>query len=395
MIENNNSFRPEASESKPVLENPRIRRGMAILAIADQIEKIDNQTYKVKSQSNNGYYIVTHYDNKYRCTCPDHEKNDHKVDCKHIHAIKLKQVWNNSLELLDAYKDLNEKLTCRFCGSENIEKHGRRYNKQGEKQRYRCKECERRFVVNDGFSKMKYEPEIITQALDLYFKGLSLRKVKDHFQQFLSKKIHHTTILTWIEKYTQIIDSYIRNLKPELSATWHTDEMMIRSGGKWSWLWHTMDRDTRFMVANMISNSRTVEDARNLFKLVKQQAKNKPECMVTDGLQSYTDAFKKEFYTNTSPQTKHLRNAGIAKKNNNNRVERLHNTVREREKVMRGMQNNETATVLMDGFRNYYNVLRPHMGIDNCTPAEMAGLNLELGRNKIQNLIKQSAGFPC
>jgi len=156
-----------------------------------------------------------------------------------------------------------------------------------------------------------------------------------------------------------------------------------------------MDRDTRVMVANMISNSRTVEDARNLFKRAKVQAQDKPDYMITDGLQSYNDAFKKEFYTNKSPQTEHLRNAGIAKKNNNNMVERLHNTVREREKVMRGMQNNETAKVLMDGFRNYYNVLRPHMGIDNSTPAEMAGLNLELGRNKIQNLIKQSAGFPC
>ncbi len=49
----------------------------------------------------------------------------------------------------------------------------------------------------------------------------------------------------------------------------------------------------------------------------------------------------------------------------------------------------------MDGFRNYYNFLRPHMGIENDTPAHMAGLNLELGRNKIQNLIKQSAGLPC
>ena len=114
-----------------------------------------------------------------------------------------------------------------------------------------------------------------------------------------------------------------------------------------------------------------------------------------DGLQAYKDAFKKEFYTNKSPRTKHVRNAGIAKKNNNNRVERLHNTVRERDKVMRGMQNNDTARVLMDGFRNYYNFLRPHMGIENNTPAEIAGLNLELGRNKIQNLIKQSAGLPC
>jgi hypothetical protein len=60
---------------------------------------------------------------------------------------------------------------------------------------------------------------------------------------------------------------------------------------------------------------------------------------------------------------------------------------------MRGMQNSDTASVLMDGFRNYYNFLRPHMGIDNKTPAKEAGLDLELGRNKIQNLIKQSSGI--
>jgi transposase-like protein len=166
--------------------------------------------------------------------------------------------------------------------------------------------------------------------------------------------------------------------------------MMIRSGGKWSWLWHTLDRDTRFMIANMISNTRTVEDARNLFKTAKKHTNTKPDVMVTDGLQSYNDAFNKEFYHRQGKQSRHIRNAGIAKNDNNNMVERLHNTVREREKIMRGMQNNDTAKILMDGFRNYYNILRPHMGIDNCTPAERAGLNLELGRNKIQNLIKQS-----
>ena len=95
------------------------------------------------------------------------------------------------------------------------------------------------------------------------------------------------------------------------------------------------------------------------------------------------------------PRTKHLRNAGVSKKNNNNRVERLHNTIREREKVMRGLQNDDTARVFMSGFRNYYNYLRPHMGIDNNTPARESGIDLELGRNKIQNLIKKSTGIPC
>jgi hypothetical protein len=62
---------------------------------------------------------------------------------------------------------------------------------------------------------------------------------------------------------------------------------------------------------------------------------------------------------------------------------------------MREMQNNDTASILMDGFRNYYNFLRPHMGIDNKTPAKEAGLDLELGRNRVKGLIKQSAGIPC
>ena len=59
---------------------------------------------------------------------------------------------------------------------------------------------------------------------------------------------------------------------------------------------------------------------------------------------------------------------------------------------MRGMQNDETAKRLMDGFKNYYNFLRPHMGLDNNTPANQAHVDLELGRKRVKNLIKQSMG---
>ena len=62
---------------------------------------------------------------------------------------------------------------------------------------------------------------------------------------------------------------------------------------------------------------------------------------------------------------------------------------------MRYLPFDDTASILMDGFRNYYNFLRPHMGIDNNTPAKEAGLDLELGRKRVKNLIKQSAGLTC
>jgi len=44
----------------------------------------------------------------------------------------------------------------------------------------------------------------------------------------------------------------------------------------------------------------------------------------------------------------------------------------------------------MDGFRDYYNFLRPHMGIEGQTPPDAAGIALELCRNRIKDLKKQS-----
>jgi transposase-like protein len=68
-------------------------------------------------------------------------------------------------------------------------------------------------------------------------------------------------------------------------------------------------------------------------------------------------------------------------------VERLHGTIREREKVMRGMQTRETAQQIVDAMRINYNFIREHQAIGK-TPAEQAGIKLELGQNKIENLIR-------
>lgn len=44
----------------------------------------------------------------------------------------------------------------------------------------------------------------------------------------------------------------------------------------------------------------------------------------------------------------------------------------------------------MDGLKDYYNFLRPHMGIENETPAQRANINLELGRNRWKSIIRKS-----
>lgn len=44
----------------------------------------------------------------------------------------------------------------------------------------------------------------------------------------------------------------------------------------------------------------------------------------------------------------------------------------------------------MDAYRTYHNFVRSHEGLDGKTPAEAGGIDLELGENKIKDLIGQS-----
>ena len=120
-------------------------------------------------------------------------------------------------------------------------------------------------------------------------------------------------------------------------------------------------------------------------------AKIKPMAIVTDGLRSYQQAIKKEFWTLRNPRTQHVRVPNIRDRSNNNMVERLNGTVRQRNKVMRGLDHEDSAQMMLDGMRIYYNFIRPHMALNGKTPAQQAGIDLELGKNKWIELIKRSA----
>ena len=82
--------------------------------------------------------------------------------------------------------------------------------------------------------------------------------------------------------------------------------------------------------------------------------------------------------------------SNIKEGTNNNIIERLHGTIKERTKVMRGMDTDESAKLLLEGQRLHYNYLRPHMGLKGKTPAEAAGIDLKLEGNKWEQLIKRA-----
>lgn len=326
------------------------------------------------------------------------------MECKHIHAIKF---WLALKEKLTIQKQEAEQRIqadievskgydspiCVYCGSDDLINHGTRNTKIGIKTRMLCKHCNKTFTLENeaGFEKMQVTAKMVTVALDLYFKSTSLRKIVDHLDQFYERHLHHTTILFWARKYGDIISEYAESLEPNLGTIWHADEMKIKTKrADWSWLWHVMDNETRYMITNLITKHREDGDAENVFNKAKVHSNGKkPEYMVTDGLQSYHGAFNKVFYDHHHSSV-HVKADGLKARTNNNKVERLHNTVRERQKVMRGLQNDDTATEFNNGFKAFYNHIRPHMALDGKTPAQAAGIDLKLGRNRWMGMIQKS-----
>ncbi len=119
------------------------------------------------------------------------------------------------------------------------------------------------------------------------------------------------------------------------------------------------------MIANLITRQREKEDAEEIFcKAKKHNEGIKPEYVVTDGLQSYRDGFNEVFYDHHHSCT-YVRADGLRARTNNNKVERLHNTLRERFKTMRGLQNENTTATFNDGFRAFYNHIRENLMLCN------------------------------
>lgn len=91
------------------------------------------------------------------------------------------------------------------------------------------------------------------------------------------------------------------------------------------------------------------------------------------------------------PRTEHIRVPNIRNRSNNNMVERLHGTIRERNKTMRGLDNEDSAQTIIDGMRIYYNFIRPHMALNGKTPAEQANIDSLMEGNKWLFLIKRAS----
>ena len=387
----NNSPKKDADfSSNRMTRGEQIAKEKAILENGDGSFSVPSQTVEEIA------YLVRFIDGKFLCNCMDFRQRGKEIGlCKHIHAVRFWVASQTFLQEKPKPKIFSpDSIQCQKCGSIRVVKFGH----DSGKQVFKCKDCSHKFRETSLLKKAQFTAETIALTLDLYFSGLSMRKIARTISDHYNEDLSYGTVYIWIQRYIPRISEFVNSLAPQLSDTWHADELFVKMkhgidyktrGKKYdkiAFLWNVMDRKTRYMLASKLSPFRDGDGATRAFKEARANAHGQePEKVFTDSLRSYTQGAD---YAWTDPEIepKLIQNAGISKPHaTNNRIERANGTLRERVKVQRGWKSFNSQ--ISEGQRIHYNFVKPHQALEGMTPAQRAGIGIN-GKNKWMDLLE-------
>jgi transposase-like protein len=245
---------------------------------------------------------------------------------------------------------------------------------------------------------MRNSPQKITCALDLFYNGVSTRKVQQHFKMFFPHNSSHKSIYKWIVKYSKIMHKFTDKLKLSIGSEVQVDEVEYqrrishfeKKGTQTNYFVDSIDTQTRFMVASEYCDSRAGKGIKAVIQKAKDKTDKQIQILTTDGYNAYLDSVKKVFgyYALKKGLVEHKVVTASKGDGFNHPIERLHNSLRQRTKTFRGFHGSvESANAILKGFEVYYNFIRVHQGINKC-PYELA-TDLQLNQeNKWLELIQ-------
>ena len=288
---------------------------------------------------------------------------------------------------------INKETICPKCKGNKLIKRGiLKTESKGNRQRLGCKNCNHRFIIDEPFKRMRNHELIITQCMDLYYSGMSFRKIADHLQKFFPKGVHHSTIYRWIIKYIPIMKNFTDKQKLEGVTSLQGDEVEYhrrkynnRKGVDRNWFVDIIDTKSRYIVSSDYSTTRDLKSMTKTWSRAKRKVGDSVKYISTDGLYIYDKTLKNTFGLRTRNQRAVKKSPVIHKiikstsKTFNYKIERFHNSLRERTKVMRGFHGRvSSAQTIMKGYEIYYNWIREHQGLNGLTPSQIAIPNIQI-----------------
>ncbi len=398
----------ETTQDIKQFSSTREERAKQILEKSEP-QVLDEFTYLVPSQfDSEKKYEVKHLDS-YSCSCPDFIKRcqGKGLYCKHIKAIvlfeKLKQKYEIKPEVekeIEFIINTPQKDVCPFCNSENLIKRGIRKTQLKEKQRYSCKDCKKRFVL-EPIKNIKGNAQLVCLAMDCYYRGLSYRDIREQFKNFYGLKISHVTVRDWILRFSEVLEKYSKEIHPHIKGKWNADETLIltkrgidrkhkeNKNKEYDYVWNVIDNKTKFLLASVNSGrSRNSKDAQKVLTEAYKQNGTIPYQIITDRNPSYQDGVRKTFRNwGNERKVKYTSIVGHRKEINNNAVESHHSHQKEFHKIRRGVKETQKY---QDGFKVFHNFVRKNAR-EGLTPADKCGVGVQgnAWNTLLLNAIKQ------
>lgn len=125
-------------------------------------------------------------------------KNNNNTDNNKDNNNKSNNKSNNNIDNKDN-NNIKKDITCKFCGKS----HYKKYGFLGKKQKYKCKECGRVFVIGDNREKYSYDKKL--KVIRMYLEGVGIRSIE---------RLEHIStplILKWIKGVSKIIKDKLIN----------------------------------------------------------------------------------------------------------------------------------------------------------------------------------------
>jgi len=191
-------------------------------------------------------------------------------------------------------------------------------------------------------------------------------------------------------------------VKPKLKGRQHFDEKYIKVKGKDCYDLNCIDHKTKYITAHLFVEKRTLIKCVEFLRQIKincyeqilnQYHQKKRIIFVCDKFGNYRRAFNKLFFRVATLRFGVPIKAKIGGlKHNNNAIERYNGKLKDRLKIMRGgFRSIRKARHFLNLKRIINNFVNPHLQLQGKTPAEAAEIDLQLGRNKLLNIIKKRA----
>ena len=361
------------------------------------ISQFGRGKFKVRSLTNpEKFHVVKRTGNGMACECDDHVQVG--SDCCHIKAALMFTCRNMGYND-ETFRIMNraKRGICQSCDSGNVIRKEERKNGSGTNRRYLCKECGAKYQSNVGFGRMRFSPDIITQAIQMRYSKMSTRKIAKFLSMF-GTKVSHVSVHNWTTDFSQIMADYLNDVIPRLDdrPVIRADEVYTFFSGKMHYLFHTMHDATRFVLAAEVANSKEGHNADHLMRVTREKMGRAATYLVTDGLDAY-----RQSAIRVIPETDHIADAGLRSKRknrfgkttnarfhpSNNMMERYNGEFRDWEKSFRGLKDPESP--IIRGFTVFFNMIKEHSALDGKTPGEAAKIDIE-GVNKWITLIQNA-----